>query len=73
MYINTFARLKRSDWVVNFDVDEFICVNAGDGTLHDLFAAVDGANVITINQLNFGSGRVVGYDDKLLIDQHEYT
>ena len=72
-YVNTLARLKRSDWVINFDVDEFICVNVGDGTLQALFDAVDDANVITINQHNFGSSGLDTYDDKLLIDQFEYA
>ncbi|AKS45824.1 Glycosyl transferase family 2 [Octadecabacter temperatus] len=72
-YINTFTRLKRSDWVASFDVDEFICVNAGDGTLQALFDAVNGANVITFNQLNFGSGGLDTYEDRLLIDQFEYA
>lgn len=71
-YVNSLARLKRSDWVVSFDVDEFICVNVGDGTLKALFEAVDGANVITFNQLNFGSGGLDAYEDKLLMDQYEY-
>ncbi len=72
-YVNTLARLKRSDWVVSFDVDEFICVNTGDGTLNALFEAVDGANVISFNQHNFGSGGMDRYEDKLLIDQFEYA
>jgi hypothetical protein len=71
-YVNTLARLKRSDWVVSFDLDEFICVNVGEGTLQDLFAAVDGANVITMNQEHFGSGGLDAYEDKLVIDQFEY-
>ena len=71
-YANSLARLKRSDWVVSFDVDEFVCVNAGSGTMKDLFEAVGDANVITFNQLNFGSGGLDAYEDKLLIDQYEY-
>ncbi|AGI68807.1 hypothetical protein OAN307_c32970 [Octadecabacter antarcticus 307] len=71
-YVNTPARLKRSDWVVNFDVDEFICINVGDGTLHDLFSAVDGANVITMSQQDFGSCGLNTYYDKLVIGQFEY-
>jgi hypothetical protein len=71
-YVNTLARLKRSDWVVSFDLDEFICVNVGEGTLQDLFAAVDGANVITMNQEHFGSGGLDAYEDKLVIDQFAY-
>jgi len=34
---------------VNFDVDEFICVNVGEETLQDLFEAVKGASIITLN------------------------
>lgn len=72
-YVNTLLRPYRSDWVVSFDVDEFICVNVGNGTLQALFDAVDGANIISFNQHNFGSGGLVAYDDKLLIDQFEYA
>ena len=42
-YANGLPRLRRSDWVVSLDVDEFICVNAGQGRLEDLFEATDDA------------------------------
>lgn len=71
-YINTSHRLGRSDWVVSLDVDEFIRVNVPGGTLPDLFNAVPDANMICLNQLNFGHGGVRTFEDKLLMDQFQY-
>ena len=68
-YINTSRRLFRSDWVVSLDVDEFICVNVGDGRLTDLFTAVGDANVISMSQHNFGCSGLRSYHDKLVIGQ----
>ncbi len=62
-YINTSKRLFRSDWVVSLDVDEYICVNSGDGTLNALFEAVGDANVIAMSQHNFGCGGVREFAD----------
>jgi hypothetical protein len=70
-YINTSDRLRRSDWVVSLDVDEFICVNAGAGRLEDLFKACDHGNVILMSQHNFGCGGIDRYDDDLLIAQFQ--
>ncbi len=63
-YINEMLRLRRSDWIVSFDVDEFICVKTGNGELSDLFAACDGADFISMNQLNFGCAGRESYDPK---------
>lgn len=71
-YINALLRPKRSDWVVSLDVDEFICVNVGQGRLRDLFQAVPEANVWSMSQLNFGHGGVITYEDKPLTDQFRY-
>lgn len=71
-YINSSERLRRSDWVVSLDVDEFIRVNAGKGHLDDLFNAVPDANMICMNQLNFGHGGVETYEDELLMKQFHY-
>jgi len=72
-YANGLPRLRRSDWVVSLDVDEFICVNAGQGRLEDLFEAADDANMIVMNQHNFGHGGVERFEDRLLIDQFRYA
>jgi len=68
-YVNTSERLRRSDWVASFDVDEFICVNVGRGHLEDLFNAVPDANMILMNQHNFGASHVVEFEDKPLTSQ----
>lgn len=68
-YINHMGRLRRSDWVLSFDVDEFLCINTGDGTLDALFAALPEAEVISINQLAFGSAGEREFDERLMIDR----
>ncbi|WGH80148.1 glycosyltransferase family 2 protein [Jannaschia ovalis] len=68
-YANYMGRLKRADWVFSFDVDEFLCINAGDGTLAALFAALPEAEAISVNQLNFGSAGMRNFDERLLIER----
>lgn len=72
-YVNTWERLRRSDWVVSLDVDEYICVNAGRGTLEDLFNAVDDANVISMSQHNFGSSGIETFEDRLTTEQFTWS
>ncbi|ROU00101.1 glycosyltransferase family 2 protein [Histidinibacterium lentulum] len=72
-YVNTWPRLRRSDWVVNMDVDEYICVNAGRGRITDLFDAVPAANMIVMSQHNFGCGGIETYEDKLLTEQFRWS
>ena len=71
-YFNKLMRPSRSDWVVSFDADEFMCVNVGEGRLTDLFAAKPDANVWSLSQLNFGHGGVTEYTDDLVTDQFRY-
>lgn len=71
-YVNAMPRLRRSDWYVSFDVDEFICVNTGKGRLADLFKATKGADLISMNQLNFGCAGHVKFEPKTpLISQFD--
>ncbi len=70
-YINKLSRLRRVDWVISFDMDEFICVNTGAGRLLDLFQACDGADVISINQLNFGCAGHQQFTEELQIDRFD--
>ena len=72
-YVNTMPRLARSDWVASFDVDEYVCVNTGNGRLEDLFAAVPDANVILMNQHNFGSSGLMEYQDELITRRYVYS
>ncbi|WP_298437004.1 glycosyltransferase family 2 protein [uncultured Jannaschia sp.] len=68
-YANLMGRLKTADWVFSFDVDEFLCINTGDGTLAALFAALPDAEVISVNQLAFGSGGERSFDERLQIER----
>lgn len=66
-YLNFGSRLARSDWVISFDVDEFINVKAGKGQMEDLFNAVPDANLISLSQQNFGHSGHWEYRDELQI------
>lgn len=73
-YVNEMARLRRSDWIVSFDVDEFIRIkvgpNNGLGQMSDLFEACDNPDFISMNQLNFGcASREAFQTDDLMISQ----
>ncbi|WP_168193075.1 glycosyltransferase family 2 protein [Rhodophyticola sp. CCM32] len=70
-YSNTLSRLKRVDWIVSLDMDEFICVNTGEGRLADLFSACDGADVISINQLNFGCAGRRDFTEELQMNRFD--
>ena len=47
--------LARAGWAVCMDVDEFVNVHAGSGTLRDLFAAMGDANLISMTWRLFGN------------------
>lgn len=66
-YVDAMPRLRRSDWIISFDVDEFVCVNAGQGQMSDLFNAVPDADFISMNQLNFGCAGHEKYDPSSLL------
>lgn len=46
---------KDADYVISMDVDEFVNVHTGAGTLHDLFAAVEPFDALSIYELNHGA------------------
>lgn len=55
--------LKRADWVLPLDIDEFVNIHVGDRTLGALFAAVPEATAITLTWRVFGNGGVVRFAD----------
>ncbi|SFL28185.1 glycosyltransferase family 2 protein [Shimia haliotis] len=61
--------IKDADWVISMDVDEFINVKTGDGTLKALFDAVPDANLISCTWRLFGNSDVHEYSDTPLIEQ----
>ncbi|MDA5558631.1 glycosyltransferase family 2 protein [Shimia sp. MMG029] len=61
--------IQNADWVISMDVDEFINVKTGDGTLAALFKAVGDANLISCTWRLFGNSDVHEYSDAPLMAQ----
>jgi hypothetical protein len=53
-----------ADWILPVDVDEFVNIHAGDGTVPDLIAALPEATAITLTWRLFGNDGKVRYADK---------
>ncbi|WP_243628110.1 glycosyltransferase family 2 protein [Rhodovulum sp. BSW8] len=56
--------IREAGWVVCMDVDGFITITTGDGTLAALFAATRGANPISMTWRLFGNADIDGYEDR---------
>ncbi|SHH58071.1 glycosyltransferase family 2 protein [Marivita hallyeonensis] len=61
--------VKDAKWVTCIDVDEFVNIKVGDGTLDALFAAVPDANMIAMTWRLFGNGDVHDYHDRPITEQ----
>ncbi|MDP2084061.1 MAG: glycosyltransferase family 2 protein, partial [Gemmobacter sp.] len=65
--------IQNADWAICMDVDEFINVKLGDGTLPTLYAAMEaalpGANMISLTWRLFGNADVDAYEDRFLLEQ----
>lgn len=59
--------IQDADWVVCMDVDEFINVKCGEGHLSDLFAAVGGANMISMTWRLFGNNNQRDFTGDLIL------
>lgn len=56
--------VRNADWILPLDVDEFVNIHAGDGTLPDLLAALPEATAITLTWRLFGNDDIVDYSDE---------
>ncbi|MEX0349765.1 MAG: glycosyltransferase family 2 protein [Paracoccaceae bacterium] len=56
--------VKKADWILPLDIDEFVNVHAGNGTVQDLTAALPDATAITLTWRLFGNGEVTRYSDE---------
>ncbi|MBD3764686.1 MAG: glycosyltransferase family 2 protein [Rhodobacterales bacterium] len=61
--------MQQAGWGICMDVDEFINIRIGDGTLAALYAAMGDANMISLTWRLFGNAEVHGYEDRFLLDQ----
>ncbi|SDD99147.1 glycosyltransferase family 2 protein [Ruegeria marina] len=56
--------VKQADWILPLDVDEFVNIHAGGGTVPDLLAALPEASAITLTWRLFGNGDVTRFADE---------
>ncbi|MEM9788663.1 MAG: glycosyltransferase family 2 protein, partial [Pseudomonadota bacterium] len=55
--------IRNAKWVACIDVDEYINIKTGDGTLDALFDAVPDANMIAMTWRLFGNADIHAFDD----------
>ena len=63
--------VQQADWAICMDVDEFIAIKIGDGTLADLYRACGEANLISMTWRLFGDSGVVDFVDAPIIGQFD--
>jgi glycosyl transferase family 2 len=61
--------IKRAGWLICMDVDEFINIHVGDGTLASLFLTVPDANMISMTWRLFGNADVEDFEDGLITEE----
>ncbi len=63
--------IKNAEWVIHIDVDEFINVRCGNGTLQDFLERVPDATNVAMTWRLFGHNGVTEFTDDLVIDQFD--
>ena len=63
--------IKNADWIIHIDVDEFMNVRTGNGTLQDFFDAVPDATNVAMTWRLFGHNGVTDLADDFVIDQFD--
>ncbi|WP_083480281.1 glycosyltransferase family 2 protein [Loktanella sp. 5RATIMAR09] len=61
--------IKDAKWVACIDVDEFVNIKVGDGTLDALFGAVPDANMISMTWRLFGNADTHAFSDAPVLEQ----
>lgn len=62
---------QSADWIICMDVDEFINIHVGDGTLNALFQAVPDATMFALTWRLFGNADVAAFEDRPIIEQFD--
>ena len=63
--------VKQADWLICMDVDEYINIHVGDGTLDALFRAVPEATLISMTWRLFGNADIAAFEDRPIIEQFD--
>ena len=61
--------MQNCGWGICMDVDEFINIKIGDGTLRALYTAMGDANMISLTWRLIGNSDVAEYQDRFLLEQ----
>ncbi|PIE09728.1 MAG: hypothetical protein CSA72_11660 [Rhodobacterales bacterium] len=73
-YAMTLPKVRSADYVIETDVDEFINIHVGDGTLPALLDAAGPFHVLSISEVNFSSSGHYTFEDVWLTEaftEHE--
>lgn len=68
-YATGHRQVKNADWVVSMDVDEFLNIHVGDGSLTALFKSMPEANIISLTHLDFGCDGQETFEPGFLTEQ----
>ncbi|MEP2716995.1 glycosyltransferase family 2 protein [Pseudophaeobacter sp.] len=60
--------MKQADWVMALDVDEFVNIKTGAGSLCDLLAALPEADAVTLTWRLFGNADILRFEDAPVIE-----
>lgn len=61
-YVQTLPVFRRCDFFLSMDVDEFVNIGVGDGTVQSLLEAVDPFDVLSMCELNHGANGNKDYE-----------
>ncbi|PKP72592.1 MAG: glycosyltransferase family 2 protein, partial [Alphaproteobacteria bacterium HGW-Alphaproteobacteria-6] len=65
--------VREADWLAHVDIDEFINIRTGNGTLADLYAAIAGASNVAMTWRLFGHNGVTAIEDRPVIAQFDHA
>lgn len=63
--------IRQAEWILHIDVDEFVNVRCGNGTLQDFLARVPDATNVAMTWRLFGHSGVTGLQDRFVIEQFD--
>lgn len=68
-YARLFNDYKSAGWIYTTDVDEFLQIAAGDGTLEDFAAAAGRFDAVSFTSMPFGSSSLIALEDRPVMEQ----
>ena len=63
--------IRNAEWIIHIDVDEFMNIRCGNGTLDDFLAVAPDATNVAMTWRLFGHNGVTRLEDRLVIDQFD--